>query len=34
MVMDEGIGHVCYVKNSMTLLKQKIEKNVSKKSAG
>jgi protein pelota len=34
MVMDEGIAHLCYVKPSITLLKQKIEKNVSKKSSG
>lgn len=34
MVMDEGIAHLCYVKPSITLLKQKIEKNISKKSSG
>lgn len=34
MVMDEGIAHLCYVKPSITLLKQKVEKNVSKKSSG
>ena len=34
MVMDEGIAHICYVKPSITLLKQKIEKNISKKSSG
>ena len=34
MVMDEGIAHLCYVKPSITLLKQKIDKNVSKKSSG
>lgn len=34
MVMDEGIAHLCYIKQSITLLKQKIEKNISKKSSG
>jgi protein pelota len=34
IVMDEGIANICYVKNSMTLRKLKIEKNVSKKSSG
>ena len=34
MVMDEGIAHICYVKPSITLLKQKVEKNISKKSSG
>lgn len=34
MVMEEGVAHLCYVKQSITLLKQKIEKNVSKKSSG
>lgn len=34
MVMDEGVAHLCYVKQSITLLKKKVEKNVSKKSCG
>jgi protein pelota len=34
MVMDEGIAHLCYIKQSITLLKKKIEKNVSKKGSG
>ena len=34
IVMDEGIANICYIKNSMTLRKLKIEKNVSKKSSG
>lgn len=32
--MEEGVAHLCYVKQSITLLKKKIEKNVTKKSAG
>jgi protein pelota len=34
MVMEEGFAHLCYVKQSITLLKKKIEKSVSKKSSG
>ena len=34
MVMEEGVAHLCYVKQSITLLKKKIEKNISKKSSG
>ncbi len=34
MVMEEGVAHICYVKPEITLLKQKIQKNVSKKGAG
>ena len=34
MVMEEGVAHLCYVKPSITLLVQKVEKNVSKKSSG
>ena len=34
IVMEEGVAHICYIKNSMTLLKLKVEKNISKKSAG
>ena len=34
MVMEEGVAHLCYVKHSITLLKKKIEKNISKKSSG
>ncbi len=34
MVMEEGVAHLCYVKQSITLLKKKIERNISKKSAG
>ena len=34
MVMEEGVAHLCYVKPSITLLVQKIEKNVSKKASG
>lgn len=32
--MEEGVAHICYIKNSMTLLKNKIEKNISKKTSG
>ena len=32
--MEEGVAHLCYVKPSITLLVQKVEKNVSKKSSG
>ncbi len=34
MVMEEGVAHLCYVKQSITLLKKKIEKSISKKSSG
>jgi len=34
MVMEEGVAHLCYIKQSITLLKKKIEKNISKKSSG
>lgn len=34
MVMEEGVAHLCYVKQSITLLKKKIEKTISKKSSG
>lgn len=34
IVMDEGIANICYVKNSMTLRKMKIDKNISRKAAG
>lgn len=34
MVMDEGIAHLCYVKSTITLLKNKIEKSIPKKKAG
>lgn len=34
MVMEEGVAHLCYVKQSITLLKKKIERNISKKNAG
>ena len=34
VVMEEGVAHICYIKNSMTLLRLKIEKNISKKSSG
>jgi protein pelota len=34
MVMEEGVAHLCYVKQSITLLKKKIERNISKKSSG
>ena len=34
MVMEEGVAHLCYVKHSITLLKKKIEKSISKKSSG
>lgn len=34
LVMDEGIAHLCYVKPSITLLKQKIDKNIAKKASG
>jgi stalled ribosome rescue protein Dom34 len=32
--MEEGVAHLCYIKQSITLLKKKIEKNISKKSSG
>lgn len=34
MVMEEGVAHLCYVKPSITLLKKKVERNISKKSSG
>lgn len=34
LVMEEGVAHLCYITNSTTLLKQKIEKNVTKKKSG
>lgn len=34
MVMEEGVAHLCYVKDSITLLKKKVERNISKKSCG
>jgi protein pelota len=34
MVMEEGVAHLCYVKPSITLLVQKVDKNVSKKTSG
>lgn len=33
-VMDEGVAHLCYVKNNMTFIKSKIEKNIPKKKSG
>jgi stalled ribosome rescue protein Dom34 len=32
--MEEGVAHLCYVKPSITLLKKKVERNISKKSSG
>lgn len=32
--MEQGVAHLCYVKQSITLLKKKIERNISKKSSG
>ncbi|KRW99069.1 hypothetical protein PPERSA_11670 [Pseudocohnilembus persalinus] len=34
LVMDEGIGHLCFVKSQITLMKQKIEKSIPKKRQG
>ena len=34
MVLEEGVAHLCYVKNSITLLKKKIERTISKKACG
>ena len=31
LVMDEGIAHLCFVKNNTTLIKTKIKKNIPKK---
>jgi stalled ribosome rescue protein Dom34 len=32
--MDEGIAHVCNIRNNMTVLKHKIDKNIPKKKSG
>jgi protein pelota len=34
MVMDEGVAHLCYVKNNITTIKAKVEKNIPKKKSG
>lgn len=34
MVMDEGVAHLCYVKNNITVIKGKVEKNIPKKKSG
>ena len=34
LVMDEGVAHLCYIKNSTTRIKAKIEKNIPKKRSG
>jgi protein pelota len=34
IVMDLGLAHICYVKTFMTLVKQKIERNIPRKGAG
>lgn len=28
MVMEEGVAHLCYIKTSMTLIKEKITKSI------
>jgi len=33
-VMDEGVAHLCYIKNYATYIKSKIEKNIPKKKSG
>ena len=33
-VMDEGVAHLCYIKNNATYIKSKIEKNIPKKKSG
>lgn len=33
-VMDEGVAHLCYIKNNSTRIKAKIEKNIPKKKSG
>lgn len=33
-VMDEGVAHLCYIKNNSTYIKAKIEKNIPKKKSG
>lgn len=32
--MDEGVAHVCYIRQSITLIKHKIEKAIPKKKSG
>jgi len=32
--MDEGIAHLCNIKNNMTILKHKVDKNIPKKKSG
>lgn len=34
IIMEEGVAHLCFIKPSITLLRHKVEKNVSKKSSG
>lgn len=33
-VMDEGVAHLCYIKNNSTHIKSKVEKNIPKKKSG
>lgn len=33
-VMDEGVAHLCYIKNNATYIKAKLEKNIPKKKSG
>ena len=33
-VMDEGVAHLCYIKNNATYIKSKLEKNIPKKKSG
>ena len=32
--MDEGISHLCLIKNNRTILKHKVDKNIPKKKSG